>query len=181
MCGRFFMSFDDSDESQAIQKKLYDKNLFEFAQGEVFPSQHVVVLTANHGVMDADVMKWGFNTKYKSINARSEGIENKWTFKPYLHNRCIVLANGFYEWVKDGKRKHKIYIQKSDEPFIYMAGIYNDQKELVIVTGESEGEMKLIHDRTPILIPHDEVRNFLNYRINFSVDNENLIFNGLNE
>ena len=49
MCGRFFMSFDDSDESQAIQKKLYDKNLFEFAQGEVFPSQNVVVLKAEHG------------------------------------------------------------------------------------------------------------------------------------
>ena len=180
MCGRFFMSFDDSDESQAIQKKLYDKNLFEFAQGEVFPSQNVVVLKAEHGRMDVDVMKWGFNTKYKSINARSEGIENKWTFKPYLNNRCIVLANGFYEWVKEGKQKHKIYIQKEAEPWIYMAGIYNDQHEFVIVTGESQDKMKFIHDRTPILIQHDEVRNFLNHQVYFNVDNKNLVFNAVN-
>lgn len=180
MCGRFFMSFDDSDQSAAIQKKLYDKDLFEFAQGEIFPSQNVVVLTADKGKLDVDVMKWGFNTKYKSINARSEGIENKWTFKPYLNNRCIVLANGFYEWVKEGSRKHKIYIQKEDEPWIYMAGIYNDKREFVIVTGESEDKMKFIHDRTPILIQHDDVRNFLNNRLNFNVDNKKLIFNQVN-
>ncbi len=176
MCGRFYMSFDDSEVARAVQRKLNEKGLFEYAQGEVFPSQNVVVLRSDQGRMDVDVMKWGFSNQYRTINARCEGIEHKRMFQPYLNQRCVLMANGFYEWQKQGKQKHKIYIQKADQPWIYLAGIYNDKREFVIVTGAAEGEMRQVHERVPILLAHEQVRAFLNHELPFRADSSELIF-----
>ena len=93
-----------------------------------------------------------------------------------LSKKCLIPCNGFYEWVKIGKQKQKIMIQREDAPLFYLAGIYNEQKEFVIVTGESVREMKDIHDRTPILMLEDQIPLYLQDELEFQVDNEHLTF-----
>ena len=56
------------------------------------------------------------------------------------------------------------------------AGIYNEHKEFVIVTGESVRQMKDIHDRTPILMLEDQIPLYLQDELEFQVDNERLTF-----
>lgn len=180
MCGRYFFQLDENlPEFHKLRKKLYDHTLFDFREGEVFPTQDILVLKAD-GPYDYRpcVMKWGIHGPKKSllINARREGIAKKYTFRPLLKNRCVVTANGFYEWVKHGSQKDKIYIQKQQQPLIYFAGLYNQDGEVVIVTGASMHEMANIHDRTPIMMNEAQMMAYLYDERAFEVDNEALVF-----
>lgn len=179
MCGRYFFKIEDIIAFDTLRKKIDQITLFEYATDEIFPSNDVLVLVGNQNDFRLDVMKWGIrNYQNKAIvNARSEGISEKKMFKPLLHNRCLIPCNGFYEWLSTGtKRKQKVYIQKEAEPLFYLAGIYDDQKQFVIVTGESSGNMKSIHHRTPIIISNDQITPYLTEQIDFEVDNDALLF-----
>ena len=68
------------------------------------------------------------------------------------------------------------FIYEKEEPLFYLAGIYNDQEEFVIVTGEAEKEMKHIHHRTPLIIHEQDIQRYLSGDCEFAVDNENLGF-----
>lgn len=179
MCGRYFFELAEGMAFYKLKKKIDQLALFEYAREEVFPSNQALVLVSDeHDDYTLDVMKWGI-TGYKGnllINARSEGIEDKRTFQPMLDKRCLIPCNGFYEWMKTGKQKQKIYIRKKDEPLVYMAGIYNKDKEFVIVTGESQQEMKEVHGRTPIMISEEQISSYFADDISFEVDNASLTF-----
>lgn len=172
MCGRYFIELDESDIANKIKNRLSQQSLDDYQLGEIFPSQKVIVLIPRNNKVDVDVKRWGIQSKSLLINARSETIQEKYTFKKIKNNRCAVIANGFYEWNK----KKKIYITKENEDYIYFAGLYNENNELVILTGESEDQMKFIHHRTPLILNHQEMLNYLNYRIDPKVNNQNLVF-----
>lgn len=179
MCGRYFLKLDPSLlEGQRILEKVKQYNIYDFQEGEVFPSQKALVLLPHENTYIPSVQKWGM-PGYKGnllINARSEGIHEKYTFRPLLQNRCVIVANGFYEWVKQGTKKDKICIQKQKRPLLYMAGIYNAQQEFVIVTGASYGNMAALHGRTPILMDEEQMLAYLHMQREFVVDNEELTF-----
>ena len=172
MCGRYFIELNESDIAIKIKNRLNQQSLDDYQLGEIFPFQKVIVLIPRNNKIDVDVKKWGIHSKSLLINARNETIDEKYTFKKIKKNRCAIIANGFYEWNK----KKKIYITKEDANYIYFAGLYNDNNELVILTGESENQMKFIHHRTPLILNHQEMLDYLNYRIDPKVDNQNLIF-----
>lgn len=177
MCGRYFFELRELPAFARLKQKIEQQALFEYAREEVFPSNSALVLVDGQEDYELDVMKWGIEGPYgRLINARSEGIEKKKAFRPMLSKKCLIPCNGFYEWVKVGKQKQKILIQREDAPLFYLAGIYNEQKEFVIVTGESVKEMKDIHDRTPILMLEDQIPLYLQDELEFQVDNEHLIF-----
>ena len=173
MCGRYFFDLNQSIFTTNIKQKIAQLSI-AFAQNEIYPSQHVLVLVEQDREITVDVMKWGL-TSYKGsllINARSVGIEEKKTFRPMLEHRCLIPCNGFYEW----KNKKKIYITKKNEEMFYLAGIYNEQKEFVIVTGESQKQMKQIHHRTPIILHEADKERYIRHDCEFAVDNEDLEF-----
>ncbi|MGN1343236.1 MAG: SOS response-associated peptidase family protein [Traorella sp.] len=172
MCGRYFIELDESEIARKIKQRLNQLSIDDYQTKEVFPSQNAIVLIPNKNQVDVDVKKWGIQSKSLLINARSETIHEKYTFKKIEKNRCVILANGFFEWNK----KKKIYITKENEPFIYFAGIYNEKNEFVILTGNSEDQMKQIHPRTPIIFNHQEMLDYLNHRIDPFVNNQNLHF-----
>lgn len=172
MCGRYFIKLDESEIARKVIKRLQQLNINDYASEEVFPSQNAIVLIPKKNGIDVDVKKWGIESKSLLINARSETVAEKYTFKNIQNNRCAILANGFYEWNK----KKKIYITKENESYIYFAGIYDSKNQFVILTGESEDTMKSIHNRTPILLTHNEMIEYLNFRIDPIVNNQNLHF-----
>lgn len=177
MCGRYFFELKELPAFARLKQKIEQQALFEYAREEVFPGNQALVLVNGQKDYALDVMKWGIEGPYgKLINARSEGIEKKKTFRPMLSQKCLIPCNGFYEWVKVGKQKQKIFIQREDAPLFYLAGIYNEQKEFVIVTGESGGLMKEVHERTPILMLEDQIPLYLQDELEFYVDNECMTF-----
>lgn len=182
MCGRYYFRLDGEDEEiNELRRKVMEKHLSGFVEGEVFPTQQALVLVAGKDGNEPSVKPWGMHGYQDKliINARSEGIETKRTFAPYINNKCVVPCNGFYEWIKHGMKKDKIYITKKERPLQYLAGIYNHKNEFVIVTGASAHTMKQIHDRTPLLLTREQVDCYLRNEYPFVVDNDDLIFQKL--
>ena len=177
MCGRYFIKLEDSIEYEEINKQIKEKKLTNFASEEVFPSQRALLLVFENNKIEVDIKKWGLDMpKGILINARAESMREKYTFKQMLDNRCVIIANGFYEWVKSGTKKDKVYIQKANEKIIYLAGIYNKNEQFVILTGESDQEMKNIHNRTPLILRKNEVEPYLKGELEAFVDCDNLTF-----
>lgn len=178
MCGRYFFHLEEHSAFIKLKKKLEQMNLFEYASDEVFPSNKALVLIDDkHHDYTLAIMKWGIEGCKGNllINARSERIDEKKTFKTMLNQRCLIPCNGFFEWTKKAKQKQKIYVRMQDEPLFYLAGIYNRDKEFVIITGESQNNMRDIHARTPIILHEGEVIPYLSGNSPFEVDNEHLV------
>lgn len=174
MCGRYYFVLDETTEGKYIKKLCEQFSIFQFEQGEIFPSQSVLALINEKETCIPKVFKWGIELRNSLvINARSETIDEKVTFKRMLKHRCVIPCNHFYEWKKSGSQKHKYMIKKNEEEVMYLAGLY-DEDHLVILTGESENEMKAVHHRTPLMLNHKQMKKYLTHELNAQVNNEDL-------
>ena len=98
------------------------------------------------------------------INARRETLMEKVTFKNLIQtSRCIIPADGYYEWKREEKTKTPYYFTKEDEELMYFAGIYqNDQ--FCIITREATEKISTIHHREPMIINKSQINNYLNIK-----------------
>ncbi len=165
MCGRFsFVASKEKIQQQFGEDLEVGANLrLNF---NVAPTQHAYVITNDK----PDVLQyitWGLIPYWskdgknagKLINARREGIESKPSFRvPLRKRRCLVLADSFYEWRKEGTQKipYRIFMKNGD--LLAMAGIwdvwYKDDyavKSFSIITTPPNQEISPIHNRMPVL------------------------------
>lgn len=175
MCGRYELKLDSDDKyTKQLIKRIEELSLKDFNIGEIYPTNNCLVLKAKEdNKVELDIKKWGIPLKSLLINARMESIKDKRIYQNM--KRCIILANGFYEW----KDKDKYYIHKID-PHIYLAGLYNDLNEFVIITGESTKKMKDIHHRSPVIFDNKEMLNYLHNKQDIYINNNDLIINQVN-
>jgi len=104
------------------------------------------------------------------INARAETLAEKPAFKNLLEKRrCLVLADGLYEWRKEGTDKVPMRFKlKSGEPFAF-AGLWDSWKQpdgsllrtYTIVTTESNEVLRPIHNRMPVMLSNDDAQKWL--------------------
>jgi putative SOS response-associated peptidase YedK len=170
MCGRFaqFTPIEDLAEEFEI-----DKNLSDLApRYNISPGQEIsaIVIDESKKIIK---LKWGLIPEWakdpsiasKLINARAETIAEKPSFRnSFKRRRCLILADGFYEWKKKGKEKIPVYIKlKSGEPFL-LAGIYDFWKNsegrsigtCAVITTEANALIKNIHPRMPVIIRKED-------------------------
>jgi putative SOS response-associated peptidase YedK len=150
----------------------------------ISPTQLVPVITSRDGNNHMELMKWGFIPKnaanansvfrYKTFIARSEAIFDKPTWQTAIRTtRCLIPANGFYEWKKTADGKQPFYIQPTDQPVFAFAGLYSswtdpDGKEwgmCSIVTTNSASESDMIPSRLPVIVHPDDEADWLNPEI----------------
>ena len=135
----------------------------------IAPTQlHPIVIVENDKRV-CRMMKWGIvphwakdpTIGYKMINARSEGIEDKPSFRtPFRKRRCLVIANGFYEWKKaDSKTKHPYPIRlKTGKPCAF-AGLWEKWDKglepletFTIITTENNELIEPVYNRMPVIL-----------------------------
>jgi len=165
MCGRF-SSFTFRD----IKVRWHLQGGFSFEpRYNIAPSQSVPVIVHHGDGKEAKLMKWGLVPSWASdpsvgprmINARAETLLQKPSFRELLRRRrCLVPADGFYEWQRDGKRKVPIWIHfKNKEPFVF-AGLWDTWRgansadvlnSFTIITTEPNALLRPIHDRMPVI------------------------------
>ncbi|MBL6931432.1 MAG: SOS response-associated peptidase [Rhodospirillales bacterium] len=124
----------------------------ECASGEIRPTNRALVVESNEKYRSAH---WGIPAPWDGkplINARSETLLHKQTFKPLLGNRCVVPASAYFEWRKDGKKRLKNRIFLKDEPIMGFAGLMSDNY-FTIITCKSSASIAHIHDRMPVILP----------------------------
>ena len=156
MCGRFEFDLSSSKKGKQIRERAEKMNLV-FKQGEVFPNDDVLCIIPVGSKIDLSVKKWGIQNKSFQINARMESIEDRPSYRSMKENRCAVVCNGFYEW--DAEKK-KYYVH-GDEEYMYLACIFNEENELLIITEASEGEFARIHSRTPVIMDQPEMLKYI--------------------
>jgi putative SOS response-associated peptidase YedK len=131
MCGRFTASFEFREIKLLfnLQRDLPSST----PRYNIAPSQEVPVIVHNEGVNELKPMKWGLVPSWapdrsigdRMINARAETITEKPSFKRLMQQqRCLVPADGFYEWRREGNSKVPVWIYlKKKEPFAF-AGLW---------------------------------------------------------
>ncbi len=170
MCGRFTLTVDPADLQTAFSWVDFG-NATLAPRYNIAPTQGVPVVT-NDGKNKLDFFTWGLVPFWakdpaignRMINARAETLAEKPSFKnAFKRRRCLILADGFYEWQKIPGEKTKIptYIQlKTGQPFAF-AGLWenwhsSDGSEILsttIITTEPNPLMKPIHNRMPVILP----------------------------
>jgi putative SOS response-associated peptidase YedK len=134
MCGRFKATFEFSDIR--VRWNL-DRDLPEYTpRYNVAPetSPNIPVIIRHRGANECRLMHWGLISSWakdpsignQMINARAEPLMEKPAFKDLVRSRrCIIPADGFYEWRKEGKRKVPMWVHlKTKEPFA-LAGLWD--------------------------------------------------------
>jgi len=137
----------------------------------VAPTDKVAVVL-NKGVKQLVAMRWGLvpfwatdpKIASKHINARAETLTVKPAFKDaFKRRRCLVVADGFFEWQKQGATKIPLFIHLEPERPFGFAGLYEIWtpplgEKLVtctIITTEANELVRPIHDRMPVILPKD--------------------------
>ncbi len=167
MCGRFTLTLDREGLQRAFPG--FEPPPVVSPRYNVAPTQPVLAVPNNSHNME--FMLWGLIPGWakdtaignKMINARAETLAEKASFKnPYKRRRCLIPADGFYEWqaVPGSKSKTPMYIRmKGGEPFTF-AGLWEvwhpgDENILscTIITTEPNELMSTIHTRMPVILP----------------------------
>ena len=175
MCGRYEAYISPDEEGKRIKERAEQLNL-TYSEGEIFPSDEVLCFIPYESDVDLASMKWGIKTKGLHINARIESINDKAMYKNMKNNRCAVIANAFYEWDKN-KRK---YLIKTKDKYFYLACIFNDANELLIITKQADESISHIHSRMPIIMNKNEMIEYIHNKDN-RVSNKELIIKEVNE
>ena len=176
MCGRyayFPREFSDRRLTWNVDEVFDLKPRYNIA-----PTQEAPVIVQAAGKRTLELFRWGLIPWWakdpaignRMINARAETLAEKPAFKDLLgKRRCLVLADGFYEWRKEGKGKVPMRFKlKSGEPFAF-AGLWDTWKQLdgnllrtyTIVTTEPNDVLRPIHNRMPAMLSNDDAQKWL--------------------
>lgn len=176
MCGRFTLTYDINAVAKAFNVPV-PPSLQTGPRYNIAPTQNVVAILAD-GTPHLDLLRWGLIPSWakdesissKMINARAETLAEKPSFKRLLTSkRCLVVADGFYEWKKEQSGKTPMYITlKSKEPFAF-AGLWDSWKSpdgeqirtcTLITTGPNE-LVASIHNRMPVILSSEAREEWL--------------------
>lgn len=152
MCGRYYI---DDDTYQSISALVDEDNFDQNYEKDFYPSENIPIIIKQNNHFILESYKWGFPLNQSLvINAREETIQQKALFKNHIkNNRCIIPAQGFYEW-DIHKRRFAFEMESS----LYMLGIYREiEKDVVIITTKANQTMKPIHSRMPLIISKDQI------------------------
>jgi putative SOS response-associated peptidase YedK len=144
----------------------------------VAPTQPVPIVTQDRSGRHFMLVRWGFLPSWAKdpkdfplvINARGETLETKATFKAALkRRRCIFLADGFYEWQRQGREKAPFLIRPRSRRPMPLAGLWETYSDpdggeidtAAIVTTDANGTLSAVHDRMPVILSEKDIGAWL--------------------
>lgn len=174
MCGRFTLATTTADELR--DRFPLGESAVDLRQRfNVAPGDDVVTVAERDGVATGRMLRWGLippwardpSVGYKMINARAETVAERPAYRDaFVKRRCLIVADGFYEWRREGRAKQPFHITRGDgEPFAF-AGLWtgwrnpeDDEwlRSCTIVTTHANDKIAGIHPRMPVILdPRDE-------------------------
>lgn len=178
MCGRFTItvSLDELMEMFDVQELTGDVRLVP--RFNIAPSQMIPAIIAHEGKRRLGELRWGLvpswskdgKPGFQTINAKAETLLEKPAYRiPFQRKRCIIPADGFYEWKQADSGKLPYRIVLKDEPAFAMAGLYDtwtapDGARLsscTIITTTPNTLMADIHNRMPVILEREDIPEWL--------------------
>ncbi len=173
MCGRYNLS----SPPDLVARLFHATNLFEWSpRYNIAPTQLAPVVRMSEGPTTSerriDLLRWGLVPNWakdetignRLINARAESAAEKPAFrKAFRSRRCVIPADGFYEWKETAGKKQPYYIHSaSNVPFAF-AGLWERWEKgaepletFTILTTDASSSIRAIHDRMPVILPTEE-------------------------
>ena len=169
MCGRFTLTADlDHIEERFSFRRA--ANVSFTPRYNIAPSQPILAVINDGEERRAGFLRWGLIPSWskdeaignRMINARAETIAEKPSFKRALQKRrCLVVADGFYEWKAEGKKKTPMCISLMSRALFAFAGLWETWKaptgeaihSCTIITTTPNALMESIHTRMPVILP----------------------------
>jgi putative SOS response-associated peptidase YedK len=166
MCGRYTLTSPEDIAARFGLGALAETRIEP--RFNVAPSQGVPVIVARETGPTLTTMRWGFQPAWMRtagqrpppINARSESLLERPMFRGSVaHGRCLIPADGFYEWmaVPGRKTKQPMYVHLKGSPLFAFAGLYvqgppDVGETCVIVTTAANDVISSIHERMPVIL-----------------------------
>jgi putative SOS response-associated peptidase YedK len=174
MCGRFTLTYSISEVAQAFNVPV-PPSLQIAPRYNIAPTQNVVAILPN-GTLD--VLRWGLVPSWakhesigsKMINARAETLAEKPSFKRLLNSkRCLVVADGFYEWKKEAGGKTPMYITLKNKELFAFAGLWDSWRSpegeqirtCTLITTQPNDLVVSIHNRMPVILSAEARQEWL--------------------
>jgi putative SOS response-associated peptidase YedK len=175
MCGRFVSArkrLELLEEFAATRDAVAADRQPDY---NVAPTKRIYTVLEHKDERELRLVRWGLVPTWakdtsagaRLINARSETVAVKPSFRAaFAKRRCLIPADGYYEWITEGKAKKPFYIHRADGGILAFAGIYelwrnsavpDDHEDAwywsaSIITTQATDEIGRIHDRTPMVI-----------------------------
>ena len=168
MCGRFTLR---TPQNLLVQQFLLDIAPNWQPRYNIAPTQPLLAVrkALNDPQRHVALLRWGLVPSWaddlaignRMLNARAEGIAEKPSFRSAIKKRrCLILADGYYEWQKQGKLKQPYYIRMQDERPFAFAGLWESWhppsgatiETCTIITTQSNELTRPIHDRMPVIL-----------------------------
>lgn len=192
MCGRYTLTSSAAEVADHFD--LDEAAVAELAAGaryNIAPTQSVPVVRVRGGRRALELRRWGLVPHWardlrigaRLINARVETVAEKAAFRQaYRRRRCLVPANGFYEWKAHPRRRRPHYIQLCGGALFGFAGLYErwrgasapaKQRDLLppadetpvesftLLTTEANARIRPLHDRMPVILPPEAYARWL--------------------
>ena len=137
MCGRYVITNPVAKTKKIVKSAIKVDDIENY---NAHPYQELPVIKKYINGNTLEKLKWGIVPSWAKkkdfkplINARLETINDKFSFKKLIKiTRCIVVADGFYEWKRDEKSKIPYYLFRKDKKLIFMAAIYANNQFCII-------------------------------------------------
>lgn len=165
MCGRYASARATADMAADLGADELGRLELPGPSWNVAPGTAVRIVVPGESRPTLTAAMWGWTTHRPGasmlINARSETVTEKPTFaRAARERRCLVPADGWYEWQRAGSRRTPYYFHAPDGHQLTFAGLLRPESEdapasVVILTRAAVGDLGQIHDRMPVIIPAD--------------------------
>ena len=173
MCGRYVITNAVTKTRKIVKSPIQVEDSENY---NAHPYQNLPVIKKYSNGNTLENLKWGIlpswskNKDFKPlINARLETINEKISFKKLIKlSRCVVIADGFYEWKREEKNKTPYYFLRNDKKNIYFAGIYQNN-EFCLITEKASENVNEIHHRQPVILNEIDINKYLNIEIEGSI------------
>lgn len=178
MCGRFTLS---RREAEALAAELG----VPFEQLADYQPRYNIAPTDSHWIVrmkyeDRELLpaRWGLVNSWakdakraaQQINARAETLTSRPAFKgAFRERRCVVPADGFFEWVGPKGARRPIWFHRADGGLLLFAGLYESwrpkpdvwERTFTIITTDANPVVEPIHDRMPVVLPESKVDEWI--------------------
>jgi putative SOS response-associated peptidase YedK len=180
MCGRFTLHTPESLLREAFGVDS-SAPLGLNPRYNIAPSQQVPIVRDTRSGREMVMARWGLiphwskeaKTRYSTINARIETVSEKPTYRtPFKHRRCLIPADGFYEWKVVEGRKVPHHIRMRDGSVFALAGLWDrweregeSLESCCIIVMPANDIMKSLHERMPAIVASDDHGMWLDPRV----------------
>ena len=169
MCGRYKITKPVTKTVDLVKTNIKVEDVDNY---NAHPSQRLPIIKSYTNGKVLELCEWGLVPSWSKklekfsplINARKETLMEKVTFKSLIQtSRCLVPADGYYEWKREEKNKVPFYFTKEDNELMFFAAIHQNN-QFCIITREATEEISKIHHREPLIINQSQINNYLNLK-----------------